>query len=147
MMQQCIIFDIDGTLADNSHRQYLLMSNKYAWKQFFDSMGEDLPNKPIFSLYQTLQESKKYKMIIATGRPDNYKKLTEQWLFWNNIIYDELYMRKAGDTREDSLVKEEILFEIQKKYFIVFVVDDRTSVVNMWRKHGITCLQCNDNML
>lgn len=145
-MQQAVIFDIDGTLADNTHRQQFLKSNKYAWKQFFDAMEDDLPNSPIVSFYQVLQESKKYKMLIVTGRPDNYQKLTEQWLIWNNIIYDELYMRKASDTREDSIIKEEILFEIQKKYSIIFVVDDRTSVVNMWRKHGIICLQCNNEL-
>ena len=143
-MQKAVIFDIDGTLADNSARQGILEKDKRAWNKFFEGMGDDTPNKELVSLYKLIAESKQYTMIIATGRPDQYKKLTEQWLIWNDIEYQHLYMRTTGDYRPDAIVKEEMLLEIQKKYTVAFVVDDRNSVVDMWRKHGILCLQCAD---
>lgn len=73
-------------------------------------------------------------MIIVSGRPEKYKKLTEQWLTWNNIYYDDLYMRKDGDQRKDNVIKQEILKHIKEKYEISFAFDDRKSVVDMWRE-------------
>ena len=52
-------------------------------------------------------------------------------------------MREDKDSRPDSEVKQDILRRLQgqcKK--ILFVVDDRQSVVDMWRANGVTCLQC-----
>lgn len=52
-------------------------------------------------------------------------------------------MRPAGDYRPDQIVKRE-LYEahIAGQYDVLFCVDDRNSVVAMWRELGLTCLQC-----
>lgn len=144
-MQKAVIFDIDGTLADNSNRQAILQKNKHDWKTFFEEMGSDTPNTNIVEIYNVLKTSNQYKMLIVTARPENYRLLTEQWLIWNNIEFDALYMRLAKDTRPDSVVKQLILEEIIKDFDIRFVFDDRSSVVKMWRDAGITCFQCYDH--
>jgi hypothetical protein len=47
-------------------------------------------------------------------------------------------MRKAGDTRKDTVVKYELFQEhIADRYNIVSVFDDRPSVVNMWNDLGL----------
>ena len=52
-------------------------------------------------------------------------------------------MRGDKDNRPDSEIKQDILKQLQKEgKEILFVVDDRQSVVDMWRANGITCLQC-----
>src|SRR3546814_7317593 len=52
-------------------------------------------------------------------------------------------MRKDADTRPDHVVKEEILQQIiDDGYQPILAVDDRPSVVAMWRSKGITTLQC-----
>ena len=144
-MQRAVIFDIDGTLADNSIRQKILMDNSRDWHTFFKNMGDDAPVPAVLEIYQVLQKTNTYKMLIVSGRPDNYRKLTEQWLVWNNIIFDELYMRSAKDQRSDVDVKRDILQHLREKYDIAFVFDDRSAVVEMWRNEGITCFQCQDN--
>lgn len=107
-------------------------------------MIDDLPNMAIVELYITLWASSKYEMVIVSGRSDEYYKFTEQWLSWNEIPYTDLIMRKKSDFRSDSIVKEEILKRILSKgKEIAFVVDDRQQVVDMWRRNGITCLQCD----
>ena len=84
-----------------------------------------------------------YKIYFVTGRGENYRKMTVDWLIQYNVFYDELHMRKNQDFREDSEVKEEIYInEIEKIAQVLFVVDDRKSVVERWRKLGLTCLQC-----
>jgi hypothetical protein len=51
-------------------------------------------------------------------------------------------MRKAGDDRKDSLVKEEIYNNnIAPKYNVFLVLDDRDQVVKFWRSKGLQCWQ------
>lgn len=138
-----VIFDIDGTLADNGHRQYLLANGEYKWETFFQAMGEDKPIEPIVNLCKDLHSLKKYQIHLFTGRPERYRKLTEQWLTWNNIPPLPLHMRQDGDVRQDEIIKEEMLDNILlTDSHVSFVVDDRDSVVAMWRRRGIVCLQC-----
>ena len=106
-------------------------------------MDQDLPNEPIVELYKTLWKTGKYEMIIVSGRQERFRKVTETWLTWHKIPFKTLLMREDKDSRPDSEVKQDILRRLQgqgKK--ILFVVDDRQSVVDMWRANGVTCLQC-----
>ncbi len=55
--------------------------------------------------------------------------------------YQDLHMRAEGDYRPDYIVKSQILDGILADgHDIAFVVDDRPSVVAMWRERGLTCL-------
>lgn len=138
-----IIFDIDGTLADLNGREDYLKTDKPDWKAFNADMDRDLPNAPIVELYKTLWETGKYEMMIVSGRQECFRKLTETWLTWHEIPFKTLLMRGNKDNRPDSEVKQDILKQLKEKgKEILFVVDDRQSVVDMWRNNGITCLQC-----
>ncbi len=143
MPKPTIIFDIDGTLADNSHRQHLVTGGNHNWARFFDEMGDDRPVDHIVTLCCDLHSLSKYEIIILSGRPERYRALTEQWLTWHNIPPVPLLMRVDGDTRPDDEVKEDILNNLLSQgKKISFVVDDRNSVVQMWRRNGVPCLQC-----
>jgi hypothetical protein len=51
-------------------------------------------------------------------------------------------MRKLNDNRPDDIIKKELYDQyIKGKYFVKFVLDDRDSVVRMWRNEGLLCLQ------
>lgn len=142
-MQKLVLFDIDGTLSDIDIRRKILDKDPHNWKEFFDKMGDDIPNKAVVELYQIIWSNPQYKCVILTGRPDNYRKLTEQWLIWNDIPFDRLIMRDKNDQRADHIIKEQILKTLQSENNeIAFVIDDRQSVVDMWRRNGICCLQC-----
>lgn len=144
-MAKAIIFDLDGTLANIDSRRAVLNDNPKDWDGFFKNIHSDIPNAPIVMLYKTLAKDNHHKMIIVSGRPDKYQEDSIKWLNENNIVYDYLYMRKNGDRRPDYLIKEEVLEKIISQGFeVILSVDDRDSVVQMWRKHGITCLQCAD---
>jgi predicted kinase len=127
------IFDVDGTLSLNSG---------YRSPYETELAGYDLPNKPVIEVAQVLS-SGGYDIIVCSGRSDEYKWLTYEWLMRNGVPCEALYMRKAGDKRPDWLVKRELLDEITADGYgpIVGVYDDRDSVVAAWRAAGLTCFQ------
>lgn len=142
MSNQWIIFDIDGTLADIGHRLHHIKGEKKDWYGFNSRMKDDGLKFDIYMLYEMCKS--RYKIAIVTGRFEEYREVTTDWLMRNGIYWDELHMRPSEDYRSDDIIKQDIL----KKHFqdnsrqIRFVVDDRDRVVNMWRHHNITCLQC-----
>lgn len=167
-----VIIDLDGTIADIEHRRHFvqpppnvlvghngemikvlgnfdvtpldsqLPKFKKDWNGFFKSMSEDKPKGWCVDLVNTL--SKKYSIVFCSGRPDNYRKVTADWLD-QYVPYDNLFMRHRADQRRDSTTKEVILdFEVLTRYTPHFFIDDRDQVVAMWRKRGYTCLQCDN---
>lgn len=143
-MTKTAIFDIDGTLADTAHRLHHIKAKPPNWDAFFAECVNDPVIEPVRELAQVLT-AQGYKIILVSGRTDKVREQTEAWLADNGVPYQELHMRAEGDYRQDFIVKAEILDAILAEgHEIAFVVDDRPSVVAMWRERGLTCLQCRD---
>ncbi len=141
---RCVIFDIDGTLSDPSHRLHHVTGGNRRYDRFFAELGDDGVHDDIRRLLLII-EATADAIVLCTGRPENYRETTEAWLLSHGIIYAELYMRPAGDTRPDHIVKMQLLDGIREDgYEPWLVVDDRPSVVAAWREAGLTCLQCRD---
>lgn len=130
ILDDCFIFDIDGTLAH--------MENRSPFE--FDKVDKDMVDLHVKYLFQILEHNA--KIIVFSGRDSICREATEQWLHANNIVPHGLYMRAEGDNRKDSIIKKE-LYEnhIKGKYNVMGVFDDRNQVVNMWRDLGLTCYQ------
>jgi FMN phosphatase YigB (HAD superfamily) len=139
-MQKAILVDIDGTLADVEHRVHHVQSDTKNWKAFNDGMVHDELNLWCADLIRAMNKEG-YKIVFITGRGESYR---EEWMNKNNIEFDKLYMRPKNDRREDFDVKKELYEkEIKNIYKVLFVVEDRASVVKMWREIGLVCLQCD----
>ena len=141
MSVKCYIFDIDGTLADCTHRIHHIEKHPKDWDSFFAASHADAPILHMIELYRLC--ATKYPVICVSGRSDTCRTRTEDWLVEHcgNLPW-ALYMRKTGDHRDDDIIKAELLAQLRGDGWIpVMVFDDRTRVVNMWREHGIPCLQ------
>lgn len=140
--KDCIVVDLDGTLCQIDHRLHFVRGEgKKNWKAFFEALKDDTPNFWCQSIITGVKDI--YDIVLCSGRTDNYEQLTMNWLSNWGIDYNELFMRKRNDFRPDYIVKEVILdFEILTRYKPYFFIDDRSSVVKMWRSRGFTCLQC-----
>jgi predicted kinase len=133
-LPHAILCDLDGTLAILHDR------SPFECKR----CETDLLNIPVAEIVKTYHE-KGVKIILMSGREDNSRSQTMNWLFYNKIPYNALYMRTTGDMRKDAVVKKE-LFEahVKDQFYIQFVLDDRNQVVDLWRLElGLPCLQVN----
>jgi uncharacterized HAD superfamily protein len=133
-----VIVDIDGTLADVSHRLHHIRGKRKKWQKFFALMAEDKPVKEVIDKVVSL--SKTHNIYIVSGRPEDYRDITRQWLELHEVPYMNLYMRKAGDHRPDDRVKQEILDEHFDKERIELVIEDRPRVIRMWKRNGLNVL-------
>ena len=143
-MNKTIIFDIDGTLANCNHRRHFVEGKKKDFDSFYACMGVDTPDKEVINLSR-LYYADNWNIIICTGRPESYRKITEEWLNSYDVAYDRLYMRSEDMKYDpDYAVKQLMLKEIQKEHQVYIAVDDRQQVVDMWRRNGILCFQVAD---
>jgi uncharacterized HAD superfamily protein len=143
-MSKITIFDIDGTLTDIKDRVIYIKGEKKNWGNFWKGMENDRPKAAIINLCNTMFEAGFY-IILCTGRYEKYRKITENWLSKYEVKYHEMRMRNDDDKRDDHIVKKSLIKDIDINS-ILFIVEDRYSVVKMWRKLGITCLHCNDEI-
>lgn len=122
-----ILCDLDGTISLLNGRSPYDASN----------CDNDALNVPVADVL------KHYKVIFVSGRDEKYREPTLRFFKKHNISnYIALYMRKENDMRKDSIIKEEIYNEyIKDKYNVLFVLEDRNQVVELWRKLGLTCFQ------
>lgn len=131
-LPSAVICDIDGTLA------HMVNRGPYDTSKYLDDKKDDLVHWAFARL-----SAEGGTRIICSGRSDEFRTDTEQWLAANGISYDLLLMRRAGDVRKDSIVKRELYEQsIQGKYNVRLVLDDRNQVVDMWRDElGLKCFQ------
>lgn len=132
--KSAIIVDIDGTVADCE-----------GIRSPYDSgqAGKDRLRVDTAYLVNMVQEAG-VELIFVSGRSSEHRYITEQWL--DNMGFDDyhLYMREAGDKRDDKIVKFEIyLHKIYPDYCVRGVFDDRDRVVSMWRTLGLQVYQVN----
>jgi phosphoglycolate phosphatase-like HAD superfamily hydrolase len=137
---EIVIFDIDGTLADVSQRIHHLRGARKNWSGFFAGMAQDKAIHSMVRLCNLLFEAGLH-IVLCSGRDETYRKTTENWLKREGVRYHELRLRRQYDRRSDVVAKREMLDGLAKER-ILFVVEDRSRVVEMWRTEGLTCLQC-----
>jgi phosphoglycolate phosphatase-like HAD superfamily hydrolase len=140
LTEELVIFDIDGTLADVSERIRHLKQKPKNWNAFFQGMAQDKTIHSMVRLCNILFASG-IRIILCSGRSEEHRPETVEWLAQHEVNYHELLLRRDGDRRSDVVVKREILAGLDKDN-ILFVVEDRSRMVQMWRSEGLVCLQC-----
>ncbi len=142
--QQFVIVDIDGTLATVGDRAAYLNKPNPNWDAFYACSFDDQPISTMITLVKHL--SLNYTIVFCTGRREQVRKATTQWLLKHGLKPTTLLMRANSDTRDDKLVKPELVKNANiNLQHIAFVLEDKSTVVQQWRKLGLHCLQVADN--
>lgn len=145
------IFDIDGTLAhidpenprdvyDASRAREDLVDDDVLYiLQMIDGYAYDFEDG--------MKSEYSPKIIIMSGRSEDHRKETEYWLADQGIIAEGIFMRPSGDTRKDSVVKNELFREhVEPYYNVCGVFDDRPQVIDMWKLIGLTVFNVGDGI-
>lgn len=131
-----VIFDIDGTLA--------LMGKRGAFD--WHLVDRDDPNH-VVAEHTRFHKSAGRKIILVSGRDESCREMTENWLKFYEIQFDELLMRRANDFRKDTVVKKEIYENsIKDKYNLLCVYDDRLQVLQTWYDLGVFTFNVNQGL-
>lgn len=136
MKPTAVICDLDGTLA--------LIGDRDPYASHKCSV--DTVNRPVAMVLEWARAAG-HSILLVSGRgfQANHRMATERWLTRHQIGYDELHLRPVGERAKDYDVKQRIYRnQIRPRYRIVFVMDDRGSVVQMWRREGLTVFQVDD---
>ena len=129
-----VMCDIDGTLA--------LMGDRGPYD--FTRCGGDLLNEAVRRALWSFRLANDDRIVLLSGRGEEYRPQTEAWLAQHRVPYDELHMRAADDRRRDDIVKAELFDQrVRHRYAVRVSLDDRDRVVALWRRMGIPTWQVN----
>ena len=140
-MKKVWVFDIDGTLADNDHRQHYLSGNKN-WDAFFAEQHKDEPYQAVLDVLHALAYDRVKmlgdKIIIVTARDERFRNDTHDWL--NKHIEfdltDSVFMRPLGHRGNDDILKVDIIKQWlvdNPGYKVGAIFDDRHRIIDAFR--------------
>lgn len=154
-----IICDLDGTIAlDNNRARFLhadrcpkskdagnhsleciCMPDERRWTEYFAACDTDELNLGVTAL---LHHMKPHKIWILSGRSMSAAEKTDKWLKKHNVPYHYLQMRAQDDRTADDVLKLRWAAELGlEPKNTLFVLEDRTRVVDAWRAKGFRCFQ------
>lgn len=132
-MDEQVIFDLDGTLSDNRHREHLIEGEDKKWRKYLDKCVEDSPVQKMVSKLNKISEE--YEIIILTCRSDEVEEETIDWLEKHNVNYDKLIMLPEGRWKiKDSKFKRDELRTMENP---VKAFDDKESNCRMLYEEGL----------
>jgi predicted kinase len=147
-LPDCIIVDIDGTLAQMKNRGPYEETKVYQ---------DDVRQHVLFTILSMMNSNPELKVFVFSGRSEKALIPTVRWMndkcglgvakYSTSVVFDkevELYMRKEGDRRRDSLVKKELFdLYVKDKYNVIVVFDDRPQVIReCWKELNFPVFQC-----
>ncbi len=136
---RCVIFDVDGVLADATHRQYLVTGSRRNWNLFFDECGKDPLIEPVAAMGRMLDPA--LTVILLTARPSSVADITLQWLDRHDVRWDLLVMRDYGDYQLARDFKDYSLHELRTFGFEPeLAIEDDERNVAMFERRGVPCL-------
>lgn len=152
MKQRAIIVDRDGTLASVAHVRPD-DDTRASWAAFNAALPFDAP---VPSVLRMLTDAKAQDpdvvIIMMSGRAagdhvGDTRRFFQMrdWIVKHDLPIDFLLMREGGDTRRDSVVKDELFRVFVEPHFdVLFAIDDRPQVVEVWESHGIPVVVVSD---
>lgn len=137
-IHSCYIFDLEGTLSDNSHRIHLAKEGK--WDEYGELISQDMPRVEIVTIYRSLQ-ALGFHCAISTGLSAQHLGKTVAWLKHHaGIVPDQLMMRPIGNRMPSDELKLGHLNTLRKSYSIKAAFDDRDKNAAMYTREGVQCL-------
>ena len=136
---RAVVFDVDGVLADASHRQHLITGYRHDWMAFFDECGKDGLIAETAQLAALLDPS--VQVILLTARPSRVEAITVDWMGRHGVRWDLLIMREYGDYSYARDFKQYTVAELRAYGFeLQLALEDDPRNQAMFEREGIPCV-------
>ena len=133
------VFDVDGVLADATHRQHLVTGHRRNWPLFFDLCGKDGLIEEVANMAQLLDPT--LTIVLCTARPSSVAVETLGWLARHDVRWDLLIMREWGDYNLARDFKQYTVHELRAYGFdLAMAVEDDPRNKAMFDAEGIPCV-------
>ena len=135
-----ILVDIDHTLSNAFWRNSMI--GVEAWDDYHAASIKDKPFIKMIRLINRLNYVG-YTIIALTGRTEKFRKLTIEWLVYNEVDINEILMRPDDCFIKNAAMKIQLIKQrfdgIYKN--IHFLIDDNEDTCIAFSELGITTLQ------
>lgn len=133
--KQCYLFDLDGTLADGSHR--MKHFNEQNWPAYQRGHLNDARIVPVWNIARALSAC--FPLVFLSTRREWVREETQQWLD-DQLLPGELYLKEIDDNRPDDIAKIHLLSRIRADgWEPLLAFEDLTIVANAYRNIGLPC--------
>jgi phosphoglycolate phosphatase-like HAD superfamily hydrolase len=126
------VFDVDGVLADVSHRRHFI-SGRRNWPAFFAAARDDAPLATGIELVRAAHD-RGLQLVYLSGRPERLRAVTIDWCRQHAVPEGQLLLRPDRDRSPATDLKLRLLRQLTAAHPIVFFVDDDTEVVDAVRQ-------------
>lgn len=153
-MTHVVLFDLDGVIADWSHRLPLGIGTD----EFYAAMPNDAPIEAGSTIFNYLvmhcamvNNEIMVKNIgmdmmfvdILSCRPEKMRQTTVDWLSANDLFMPRnLHLRADNDDRPHWRIKLDMYEQFYKgKESVLVLFEDNAETIEVFRREGITCYQ------
>lgn len=135
---KCILWDLDGVLADNGHamsgnKSYHDLSEEQ-WTAFYSMLPLCQPNGRWVNLFHAFA-SVGVVNIIMTNRPDDQRDMTWVWLTEHGLYPELLFTRTPGRGHGGSKI-ERVQRVLDSGYTILLAIDDDPDACQDYEQAG-----------
>ena len=149
-LRGAFIFDLDNTLCDCMPRvkKYIDGSDKDL-DAFYEHVEEDAEIFDVTTVMSALAD-KGFDILFVSGRRESCRARTLQWLeehgYGRLAKSEHLFLRMPEDGHRADYVSKVRNYRknIEGKWHVVGVFEDRDECVRAWRDLGLTCFQVAD---
>lgn len=145
-----VVFDLDGTLADVTHRLHYIRPNpaidpdtgkkvKRRFDLFHEACDQDTLITQVAYFYHLFTKDPHSTVVVLSGRDHATYDKTVTWFKQNYLLMPDDLILKQGDQNTPDVEQKRFQADrIEKKYGrkIDMVFEDRDRVVQMWKDRG-----------
>ena len=141
MAPDLVIFDLDGTLANVSHRVPLIDGTFAGWHRYNCACIDDTLYSSVADVAKALNRQG-YEFWVVSGRAVEMMAATRYWFHEYFVVPDRIILRPIGDERPSDVLKRDWLNDgtipVER---VLCVFDDDTDAAWVYRAKGLTCFQ------
>ncbi len=134
--------DIDGVIADPTHRLRHIEQRPKDWAAFFADAHADPPLPTGVAEVLRLQQTG-LTIVYVSGRPSYLRDQTRSWLARHGLPSGDMHLRRARDYRPAPTMKLDIYQRLALDFDIQAIVDDDDRVVATLTANGFPVIHAD----